>query len=115
MERGNTTGHGKRGHMASTVVFLVLSFLLVLPEVQTGDLAVVRDAEAIVGRPASPGSVGGVRRRTRRRTRRRWAVGTRTATLPGGCTRRGDLYYCNGTYFRPYYQGTSVTYVVVNP
>jgi hypothetical protein len=101
--------------MAPALGFLVLSFLLVLPEVQTGGLVGARDAEAIVGRPASPTSVGGVRRRTRRRTTRRWAVGSRTATLPGGCARRGDLYHCDGTYFRPYYQGTSVTYVVVNP
>lgn len=73
--------------------------------------------EARVGRPATPGSVAGVRRRTRRRTRRRVAVGMSLYSLPYGCTTRimrGGInyYYCGGIYYQPMYQGTTVVYVV---
>ncbi len=82
---------------------------------------VVGDAEAVVGRPATPGSVAGVHRRTRRRvTRRHIAVGTRLAVLPLGCGTvyvRGVITYtCSGTYYQPYYEGSNVVYVVIeNP
>jgi len=73
--------------------------------------------EARVGRPATPGSVAGVRRRTRRRTRRRVAVGMSLYSLPYGCTTtrmRGGVnyHYCGGIWYRPAYQGTTVVYIV---
>ena len=73
--------------------------------------------EARVGRPATPGSVAGVRRRTRRRTRRRVYAGMSLAYLPYGCnaTRvRGGItyHYCGGIWYQPQYQGTTVVYVV---
>jgi hypothetical protein len=44
------------------------------------------------------------------------AIGTRVATLPHGCrtiTPYGVTYYhCGSVYYRPYYQGTTVVYVV---
>ncbi|MGI9318416.1 MAG: hypothetical protein ACR2QW_13890 [bacterium] len=44
-------------------------------------------------------------------------IGTRIATLPRGCTTvySYDITYhhCGGTYYRPYYEGTQVVYVVV--
>ena len=69
------------------------------------------------GRPASPNSVGGVRRRTRRRTRRRIVRNQRLYSLPYGCrtTRiRGGVsyYYCGGIWYQPAYQGTTVVYIV---
>ena len=69
------------------------------------------------GRPASPNSVAGVRRRTRRRTRRRIYRNMQLTSLPYGCsvTRvRGGVtyYYCGNSWYRPTYQGTTVTYVV---
>ena len=69
------------------------------------------------GRPASPTSVAGVRRRTRRRTRRRVYRNQTLYALPYGCsvTRiRGGVtyYYCSGIWYRPAYQGTTVVYVV---
>ncbi|MEH6593593.1 MAG: hypothetical protein V7746_25220 [Halioglobus sp.] len=70
------------------------------------------------GRPASPNSVGGTRRRTRRRRRRRHVRrGMRLSSLPYGCnvTRiRGGVtyYYCGGIWYKPAYQGTTVVYVV---
>lgn len=45
------------------------------------------------------------------------AIGTRIATLPRGCTtvyRYGVTYHhCGDVYYRPYYEGTQVVYVVV--
>jgi hypothetical protein len=72
---------------------------------------------AKLGRPASPTSVAGVRRRTRRRTRRRIWRGMRLSYLPYGCTvtrRRSGVtfYYCGGIWYRPAYQGTTVIYIV---
>ena len=74
-------------------------------------------AEARVGRPASPVSVAGVRRRTRRRTRRRVYRNMTLHSLPYGCnvTRvRGGItyHYCGGIWYRPSFQGTTVVYVV---
>jgi len=74
-------------------------------------------AEARVGRPATPGSVAGVRRRTRRRTRRRVYRNMTLYSLPYGCNttmmRAGvNYYYCGGIWYRPAYQGTTVVYVV---
>jgi hypothetical protein len=45
------------------------------------------------------------------------AIGTRVATLPYGCsqlvTGTAVYYDCGGAYYRSYYQGTEVVYVVV--
>ncbi|MCP4714596.1 MAG: hypothetical protein GY868_05710 [Deltaproteobacteria bacterium] len=73
---------------------------------------VVSEAQARIGRPATPGSVAGVARRT---TRRRIRRTTRyVATLPKGCTtvviEGTTLHQCGGTY----YQSHSGQYVVVN-
>ena len=69
------------------------------------------------GRPASPTSVAGVHRRTRRRRRRRVHRNMRLTSLPYGCSvtrvRSGvTFYYCGGIWYRPVYQGTTVTYIV---
>jgi len=71
----------------------------------------VQPAEAIVGRPLTPVSVGGVTRRTTRRVIRRSTI--YVASLPGGCYSTvidgNSLYQCGTTYYQPY--GTQ--YVVV--
>ena len=69
------------------------------------------------GRPASPTSVAGSRRRTQRRRRRRVYRNMRLTSLPYGCSvtrvRRGTTYYyCSGIWYRPTYQGTTVIYIV---
>lgn len=101
---------------------VVLSALVVMlaGEFPAFDLATyffIKNAEAVIGRPASPGSVAGVRRRTRRRARRRAIYGSRVYALPPGCAgimRAGvNYYHCGGVYYRPYYEGTTVVYVVV--
>jgi hypothetical protein len=62
------------------------------------------EAEARIGRPATPGSVAGVARRTTRRTVRRTAH--YYAALPGNCayvTLYGAAVYdCGGTYYQQY-------------
>ncbi len=79
------------------------------------------EALARIGRPLSPGSIAGVRRRIRRRTRRRMRrrmyVGMSMSTLPYGCVspvmRAGiNYYYCGGIYYRPVYHGTTIVYIV---
>lgn len=83
-----------------------------------GLTAVSSLAIARLGRPLTPVSVAGVRRRTRRRTRRRVAVGMSMTTLPYGCPNNTVMYngypsyYCNGIYYTPQQQGTTTVYVV---
>ncbi len=72
----------------------------------------INEAEARIGRPATPGSVAGVARRTTRRTIRRTSV--YIATLPRGCTtvviEGTSLHQCGSTYYQAY----NSQYVVVN-
>lgn len=104
-----------------TLLFmLALMFVIDFPAIDIPSNFLVKDAEARIGRPATPESVGGVRRRTRRRVRRRVAVvtyGTRVNALPAGCSKMAvsgvEYHNCNGVYYRPYYQGNQVVYEVV--
>jgi hypothetical protein len=77
----------------------------------------IREAEARIGRPMTPGSVAGVSRRTSRRTARR-VIRRSTiyrATLPRGCTtvviQGTSLYQCGGTYYQRYSNQYVVVYV----
>ncbi len=59
------------------------------------------------------------RRHAHSTTRRRHVtIGTRVHVLPSGCTsfRVDNVIYhrCGTYYYRPYYEGTTVVYVVVN-
>ena len=98
--------------------FLIIGLILDFPLPETPIKFPVKEAQARIGRPATPGSVAGVHRRTRRRTRRRWAIGTRMYTLPVGYTTAvvaGTTYYvAEGMYFKRYYEGDEVVYVVVD-
>lgn len=71
----------------------------------------VTEAQARVGRPATPRSVGGVARRTTRRVVRRSTI--YVAALPGGCAtvtiNGAAMWRCGGTYYQSY----SGRYVVV--
>lgn len=62
---------------------------------------VVSNAEARVGRPATPVSVAGTARRTTRRVVRR--TGYTVAALPAGCVYGnyygGMYYHCGGVYY----------------
>jgi len=73
----------------------------------------VSEAEARIGRPATPNSVAGVARRTTRRTIRRST--TYAATLPKGCKtvviEGTTLHQCGGTYYQPYNNQYVVVYV----
>jgi len=72
----------------------------------------VSEVEARIGRPATPGSVAGVARRTTRRRIRRTTI--YIASLPRGCqTVNIDgavCYQCGGTYYQAY----NGQYVVVH-
>ena len=99
-------------------VVLFLWLVIGFPVADTPESVLVKDAEAVLGRPASPTSVAGVSRRTTRRTvRRHQAMGHRVRALPSGCVEvlsGGVIYYrCSGLYYRPYYEGTEVVYIVV--
>ena len=71
------------------------------------------EAVARIGRPATPGSVAGVARRTTRRTVRRTA--RYVAVLPSGCGRvtlyGAAVWNCGGIYYQPY--GNQYVIVVV--
>lgn len=73
---------------------------------------VIKDAEAIVGRPATPISAAGVARRTTRRVIYRTTI--YVSTLPAGCTtvivEGTTVQQCGSTY----YQASGNQYVVVN-
>ena len=74
---------------------------------------VSNEVQARVGRPATPGSVAGVARRTTRRTIRRSTV--YVATLPRGCTtvviEGTTLQQCGGTYYQTHGSQYVVVYV----
>lgn len=102
--------------LRAVVFTLVLPFALVIePDpgawIETGLLP---SAEARLGRPATPGSVAGVARRTTRRAVRRTAV--YVATLPRGCPQvyvNGMAYYsCGGVYYEP--SGSGYVVVVID-
>ena len=105
-----------RSGLISLFLILIMLFLD-FPVVDFPGIVPFKNAEARIGRPASPGSIAGVHRRTRRRTRRRWAVGTRMYTLPVGYTTAvvaGTTYYVHeGQYFKPSYAADEVVYVAV--
>jgi hypothetical protein len=81
---------------------VLVAGVLVAADMVTDDL-IVTDAEARVGRPATPGSVAGVARRTTRRVVRRTSI--YVATLPAGCqtvnVEGTTLQQCGGTYYVP--------------
>lgn len=72
---------------------------------------IVKDAEAVIGRPGTPGSVAGVARRSTRRMVRRTSV--YVAALPAGCqtvnVEGTTLQQCGSTY----YQASGSQYEVV--
>jgi hypothetical protein len=89
---------------------VLVAVVLVVADMATDDL-IVMNAEARVGRPATPGSVAGVARRTTRRMVRRTAI--YVSTLPAGCqtvvVEGTTLQQCGGTY----YQASGSQYEVV--
>ena len=64
----------------------------------------VSEAQAVVGRPLTPGSVAGVARRTTRRVIRRSTM--YVAALPTGCVSTSvngtAVWHCGGVYYQPY-------------
>jgi hypothetical protein len=73
----------------------------------------VSEAQARIGRPATPGSVAGVARRTTRRVIRRSTV--YVAALPAGCVRTSVngavVWRSGGAYYQPYGGRYVVVYI----
>lgn len=95
----------------STAYVLAVALALEIPAASLvlGGL-LTADAVARVGRPATPGSVAGVARRTTRRTIRRGAY---YAALPPGCVRTTVYGYAVWSCGGLYYQASGSGYVVV--
>lgn len=99
----------------STFGMLALGLVFAFADYQPGSglegLSVVKEAHAIIGRPATPISAAGVARRTTRRMI--YATTIYVATLPPACTvvviEGTTLHQCGGTY----YQASGTQYVVV--
>jgi hypothetical protein len=74
-----------------------------------------REASAVIGRPLTPMSYAGVARRTARRSAYVGAAyGAPTITaLPAGCGFAVGIYTCGAVRYRPYYDGPTVVYQVV--
>jgi hypothetical protein len=79
------------------------------------------EVAAVIGRPLTPVSYAGVARRTARRTTYAAAATAPVAygagyvpAVPSGCTTvvtsGVSMRNCNGTMYRPYYNGTTVVY-----
>lgn len=130
---------------ASKIVFSAIVFAsLALVEIDTAkpfQITMMKEALAVVGMPRTPVSVAGVARRTAVRTTAvvatsaavastaakppptsaatAFPVGTVISALPAGCANvqlKGVTYFnCQGTYFRPAYQGQNVVYIVEAP
>ena len=101
---------------AGLIIFgctLLAAFLIIDGRLERG--FIITEAQAVVGRPLTPGSYAGVARRTSRRTTRR-VIRRSTmyvAALPTGCAQvnvDGTLLWLCGTTYYQTYQGQ---YVVV--
>lgn len=96
---------------ALTLLFGASDFQIAGEQVGIGLFKLNSSAEARVGRPATPGSVAGVARRTTRRVIRRGAY---IAAIPVGCHYGSyygyKLYHCRGAY----YQRSGSGYVIVH-
>ena len=94
--------------MASSIMILAGSIGSLAPFA-----SFVGDAYAVVGRPATPGSVAGAARRTTRRVVRRSTI--YASTLPAGCVQSsvngGVVWRCGSTYYQPYGGRYVVVYI----
>lgn len=85
----------------AAAAFLLTAAVLEIP---VAPVQFIESAEAVIGRPLTPGSVAGVARRTTRRTIRRTTA--YVAALPAGCrtvfVNGVSLHQCGGVYYQPY-------------
>ncbi len=122
------------------ILLTVMAFVILFQgEVDTTaslPVSMIKEAHAVVGAPLTPVSVAGVARRTAVRSTAAASAaakppppppsntstlpnGTIVSALPAGCASvqlKGTNYFnCQGTYFRPAYQGQDVVYIVEKP
>ena len=108
--RASACGHERTPRFAvKSRIVLALAYLE--PGSLLEALPPIPEANAVVGRPATPVSVAGVARRTTRRVIRRTTI--YVVSLPPSCTvvvvEGTQLHLCGGTY----YQQVGTQYVVV--
>ena len=100
----------------STFGMVALGLTLAIADLPPGGMieggSMIKEAQAVVGRPMTPVSAAGVARRTTRRVI--VATTTYVAVLPPACTvvviEGTSLHQCGTTY----YQASGTQYVVVN-
>lgn len=94
---------------AKKIILTMFSFVIIGTLVD----AMYKEAAALMGRPATPGSVAGVSRRTSRRVIRRSTI--YAASLPAGCStiviEGTQLYQCGASYYQAYGNQYVVVYV----
>ena len=103
---------------AGLIIFgctLLAAFLIIDGRLERG--FIITKAQAVVGRPLTPGSYAGVARRTSRRTTRR-VIRRSTiyhATLPMGCAQVNIdgtmLWLCGSTYYQSYNNQYVIVYI----
>ena len=103
----------RRSNLAAIVAALIAMVLAGSIDWIAPFAGFVGEAHAVIGRPATPGSVAGVARRTTRRVIRRSAIYVNT--LPAACARvtvSGVVVWsCGGTYYQPYGGRYVVVYI----
>lgn len=101
--------HGK----ILSVAIAGLAMLAADTFVPTPFFSFISEAQAVLGRPLTPGSVAGVARRTTRRVIRRSTA--YVATLPAGCVSTSVhgvvVWRCGGVYYQPYGGRYVVVYI----
>jgi len=115
----NTQKQASSRRKLPILIFFAIILAMEFPIVDIPKIIHVREAQAVVGRPATPGSVAGVHRLTRRRTVRRVAVGTRLTVLPVGYQTvkvKGATYHVHeDVYYCPVLDGDKIVYIVCEP
>ena len=105
-----TRRHSKLAAIVAALIAMVLADSI---DSITPFAGFVGEAHAVVGRPATPGSVAGVARRTTRRVIRRSTIYVNT--LPAACARvtvnSATVWSCGGTYYQPYGGRYVVVYI----
>jgi hypothetical protein len=101
--------------LINPILLITCTFVATTTSIEAlfGNKIFIQEAVAVIGRPATPGSVAGVSRRTTRRVIRRSTI--YAASLPAGCStviiEGTSLYQCGGTYYQPYGSQYVVVYI----
>jgi hypothetical protein len=100
------------------IAVLFFGLLIGFVDLPAIDNIFIADAEAVRIQPVPQSRAGAARRTTRRHVRRHVAVGTWVRVIPSDCTivvaYDIEYYFCDGSYYEPYYEGDEIVYLVVD-